>query len=58
VGELHKIKAKLLRGLLWSENERGELMTVRWSAAEGGRGSDPVGKKSSKENDGRANGYK
>jgi hypothetical protein len=58
VGKLHRIKAKLLRGLLWSENERGELTTARWSVAEGGRGGDPVGKKSSKANDGRANGYK
>jgi hypothetical protein len=53
VGELHRIKTKLLRGLLWSENKRGELMMVRWSAAD-----DPVGKKSIKANDGRASGYK
>jgi hypothetical protein len=57
VGELHKIKTKPLRGLLGSENERGELMMVRWSAAEGGRGGDPMGKKLSKANDGHASGY-
>jgi hypothetical protein len=58
VGELLKIKAKLLWGLSWSKNERGELTTAWWSAAEGGCGGDPVGKKSSKANDGRASGYK
>jgi hypothetical protein len=58
VGELHRIKVKLLWGLSWSKNERDELTTARWSAAEGGRVSDPVGKKSSKANDGRASGYK
>jgi hypothetical protein len=58
VGELHRIKTKPLRGLLGSENERGELTTARWSAAEGGRSGDPVGKKSSKANDGRVSGYK
>jgi hypothetical protein len=42
VGELHRIKTKLLRGLLWSEKERGELTMTRWSAVKGGRGSDPV----------------
>jgi hypothetical protein len=58
VGELHKIKTKLLWGLLGCENERGKLMTVRWSAAEGGHGGDPVVKQLSKANDGRASGYK
>jgi hypothetical protein len=57
-GELQGIKEKLLRGLSWSEKERGELTTARWSAAEGERGGDPVEKKSSKANDGRASGYK
>jgi hypothetical protein len=28
-GELHRIKAKLLRGLSWSEKERGELTIAR-----------------------------
>jgi hypothetical protein len=58
VGELHRIKTKLLWGLLWSENKWGELTMARWSAAKGGRGGDPVGKKSIKANDGRASGYK
>jgi hypothetical protein len=58
VGELHRIKAKLLRGLSWFEKERSELTTARWSAAEGERGGDPVKKKLSKANDGRASGYK
>jgi hypothetical protein len=57
-GELHGIKAKLLRGLSWSEKEPGELTMARWSTAEGERGGDPVEKKSSKANDGRASGYK
>jgi hypothetical protein len=56
--ELHEIKAKLLRGLSWSEKERGELTTARWSTVEGERNGVPVGKKSSKANDGRASGYK
>jgi hypothetical protein len=43
-GELHGIKAKLLRGLSWSEKERGELMTAGWSTAEGERGGEPVEK--------------
>jgi hypothetical protein len=34
------------------------VTTVRWSAAEGERGGDPVEKKSRKANDGRASGYK
>jgi hypothetical protein len=58
VGELHRINVKLLRGLSWSEKERGELTTAWWSVAEGGRGGDPVEKKSSKANDGCARGYK
>jgi hypothetical protein len=58
VGELHRIKTKLLRGLLWSENKWGELTMSWWSAAEGGCGGDLVGKKSVKVNDGRASGYK
>jgi hypothetical protein len=57
-GELHGIKVKLLRGLSWSEKERGELTTARRSAAEGERGGDPVEKESRKANDGRASGYK
>jgi hypothetical protein len=57
-GELHGIKAKLLRGLSWSEKERGELTMARWSTAEDERSGVPVGKKSSKANDGRASGYK
>jgi hypothetical protein len=57
-GELHGITMKRLWGLLGSEKEQGELMTARWSAAEGERGGDPVEKRSSKANDGRASGYK
>jgi hypothetical protein len=58
VGELHEITAKLLRGLSWSEKERGELTMARRSAAEGERGGDPVEMKLRKENDGHASGYK
>jgi hypothetical protein len=57
-GELHGIKTKLLRGLSWSEKKRGELMMARWSMTEGERSGDPMEKKSSKANDGRASGYK
>jgi hypothetical protein len=57
-GELHGITAKLLRGLLWSEKERGELTTARWSTAEGERGDDRVEMKSRKPNNGRASRYK
>jgi hypothetical protein len=47
-GELHGIKAKLVRGLSWSEKEGGELTTAWWSMAEGERGGDPVETKSRK----------
>jgi hypothetical protein len=57
-GELHRIKVKLLRGLSWSEKERGELMTAQRSATEGERGGDPVEMKSRKANNGRASRYK
>jgi hypothetical protein len=57
-GELHGIKAKLLRGLSWSEKERGELTTAQRSAAEGEHGGDPVETKSRKANNGRASRYK
>jgi hypothetical protein len=57
-GELHGIKVKLLRGLSWSEKERGELTMMRWSVAEGECGSDPVETKSRKANNGRASRYK
>jgi hypothetical protein len=43
-GELHGITAKLLRGLSWSEKERGELTVALWSTAERGRGGEPVEK--------------
>jgi hypothetical protein len=58
VGELHRIKAKLLQGLSWSEKERGELTMARRSTAEGERGGDPVETKSRKANNGRASRYK
>jgi hypothetical protein len=56
-GELHGITTKLLRGLSWSEKERGELMTARRLTAEGERGGDPVETKSRKANNGRASRY-
>jgi hypothetical protein len=56
--ELHRITTKLLRGLSWSEKERGELRTARLSTAEGERGGDSVETKSRKANNGRASGYK
>jgi hypothetical protein len=57
-GELHGITEKLLRGLPWSEKERGELTTARRSMAEGEHGGDPVETKSRKANNGRASRYK
>jgi hypothetical protein len=57
-GELHGIKAKLLRGLSWSEKERGELTTARRSVAEGERGGGLVETKSRKANNGHASRYK
>jgi hypothetical protein len=58
VGELQRIKAKLLQGLSWSEKERGKLTTARRSTAEGERGGDPVETKSRKANNGHASRYK
>jgi hypothetical protein len=55
-GELHGIKAKQLRGLSWSEKERGELTTARRSTVEGERDGDPVETKSRKANNGHASG--
>jgi hypothetical protein len=57
-GELHGITVKLLRGLSWSEKERGELTTARWSAAEGERDGDAVEAKWRKAYNGRASRYK
>jgi hypothetical protein len=56
-GELHGITAKLLEVTGWLEKGWSELTTVRWSAAEGERGGDPVEKKLRKANDGRASRY-
>jgi hypothetical protein len=58
VGVLHGIMVKLLEVTGWLEKGRSELTTVRWSAAEGEHGGDPVEKKSRKANDGRASRYK
>jgi hypothetical protein len=57
-GELHGIKAKLQRGLSWSEKDQGELMTAGWSMAEGERGGEPVETKWRKANNGHASRYK
>jgi hypothetical protein len=41
-GELHRITVKLLEVTGWLEKGRSELTMVRWLAAEGERGGDPV----------------
>jgi hypothetical protein len=57
-GELHGIMAELLEVTVWLDKGRGELMTARWSAAEGERGGSLVEEEVEKVDGGRASGYK